>query len=105
VDTASRSVREVFDDPLWQGKYGSVEDDCIRNYAENVVLLTGHGVYGAMMACGISPHPQEKLPDAAFECRARLPEGEVCFLKRTAPREPGSRMGRTPSASTDGRAS
>jgi hypothetical protein len=83
--TGSRSAREVFDDHLWQGKCGSVDDDCARSYAEDVVILTGHGVYrGHDGVRHLARILREKLPGATFEYRTRLVEGEVCFLEWTA---------------------
>ncbi len=35
ADTRNRSAREVFEDHLWQGKHGFVEEDSERNHVED----------------------------------------------------------------------
>ncbi len=85
ADTRNRSAREVFEDHLWQGKHGSVEEDFERNYAEDVVVLTGRGAYrgreGLEHLAGVL---REVLPYGTFEYRTRLVEGEAAFLEWTA---------------------
>ena len=43
--TRIRSGAEVLDDHLRESQTGSIEDDLARNYAEDVVILTGRGIY------------------------------------------------------------
>jgi hypothetical protein len=80
-----RTAEEVFDDHLREGKTGSVEEDFARNYAEDVVLLTGRGVRrgrdGLLYLAGLL---RKELPNAAFEYRTRLVEGDMAFLEWTA---------------------
>lgn len=76
-----RTAREVLDDHLRQSKDGSLEDDLARNYAEDVVLLTGRGVYrGHDGVRELTRLLREQLPDAEFEYRTTLVEGEVAYL-------------------------
>ncbi len=78
----SRSAREVFEDHLRDGKEGSVEEDLARNYAQDVVLLTGRGVYrGHDGLRELNRLLQEELPGATYEYRTKLVEGEVAFLE------------------------
>jgi predicted SnoaL-like aldol condensation-catalyzing enzyme len=80
-----RSAQEVFDDHLREGKSGSVEEDFARNYAEDVVLLTGRGVYrGRNGLMHLAELLRKELPDAQFEYVTRTVEGDVAFLEWTA---------------------
>jgi hypothetical protein len=80
-----RSAQEVFDDHLREGKSGSVEEDFARNYAEDVVLLTGRGVYrGRDGLLHLAELLRKELPGARFEYRTRVVEGDVAFLEWTA---------------------
>lgn len=49
TDTVSalsrRSPAAVFEDHLQQSLTGTMEEDFVRNYAENLVLLTGYGLH------------------------------------------------------------
>ena len=84
-DLRNRSSQEVFEDHLWQGKHGSVEENFERNYADDVVVLTGRGAYrgrdGLEYLAGVL---REELPDGAFEYRTKLVEGQTAFLEWTA---------------------
>ncbi len=78
----SRSARDVFEDHLREGRQGSVEEDLTRNYAQDVVLLTGRGVCrGHDGVRELNRLLQEELPSATYEYRTQLVEGEVAFLE------------------------
>lgn len=80
-----RSAEDVLDDHLRESQSGSVEDDLARNYAEDVVLLTGRGVYhGHDGLRELARMLREELPDATFDYRTRLVAGEIGFLEWTA---------------------
>ncbi len=82
VGNANRSARDVLDDHLRESKEGSVEEDLARNYAQDVVLLTGRGVYhGHDGLRELNRLLQEELPGATYEYRTKLVEGEVAFLE------------------------
>lgn len=55
-----------------------MEGDFARNYDEDLVILTGRGVYrghdGLMYLADLL---RKELPNARFEYRTRLVEGEV----------------------------
>ena len=85
-DTRSRSAEDVLNDHLRQSKEGSVENDLARNYGEDVVLLTGLGVYRAhdgVRELNVMLH-RELGPNATLEYRTQLLEGELGFLEWTA---------------------
>jgi hypothetical protein len=44
-DLAARSTREVFEDHLRLAEENDLEGDLERNVAEDVVMLTGRGVF------------------------------------------------------------
>jgi hypothetical protein len=84
-NTSHRSAVEVFNDHLWQGKHGSVEQDLPRNFAEDVVMLTGRGVYHGYDGMRyLAQLLREELPNARFEYITVQLEGEVGFLEWTA---------------------
>lgn len=83
--SSHRSAKEVFEDHLRLGREGSAEEDLPRNYSENVVVLTGRGVYhGHDGLQKLVEQLREELPDARFEYRTTLIEGEVAFLEWAA---------------------
>lgn len=68
-----------------RGDNGSIEDDLARNYATNVVLLTGYGVHrGHGGARHLEELLQKQLPDAQFTYRTIEVDGDVGFLEWTA---------------------
>ncbi|MBN9426503.1 MAG: nuclear transport factor 2 family protein [Burkholderiales bacterium] len=83
--TTHRSPAEVLDDHLRESQHGSVEDDLVRNYAEELIVLTGGGVFrGHDGLRQLAQRLREELPDATFEYTARVVEGEVGFLEWSA---------------------
>jgi hypothetical protein len=87
MDTSllDRSPAEVLDDHLRERKEGSVEQDLSRNYADDLVVLTGDGVFrGHDGLRQLAERLRQELPDAIFEYRTRLVEGEVGFLEWSA---------------------
>ena len=80
-----RSPAEVLDDHLRESKEGSIEADLSRNYSEDLVVLTGSGTFrGHDGLRQLAERLRRELPDATFEYRTRLVEGEVGFLEWTA---------------------
>lgn len=82
TDETRRSAREVFDAHLREGKHGSVDDDLARNYAEDIVILTGMGVHhGHDGLRHLARLLREQLPGATFDYRTQLVAGEMAFLE------------------------
>jgi hypothetical protein len=85
VSAKSRPAAEVFEDHLRKRQAGALEEDLAANYAEDVVLLTGSGVYrgkdGVRRCAG---RLREDLPCGRYEYRTRLVEGELAFLEWAA---------------------
>ncbi|MDQ4079012.1 MAG: nuclear transport factor 2 family protein [Chloroflexota bacterium] len=79
-----RSVQEVFEDHLRKRQAGRVEEDIARNFAKDVILLTGYGVYrgheGVRRSARIL---YQQLQDATFQYLTKLVEGDVAFLEWT----------------------
>lgn len=83
--TQFRSTAEVLDDHLRESQVGSVEADLARNYAVDLIVLTGRGVFrGHDGLRQLAQLLREELPNASFEYRTRLVEGELGFLEWTA---------------------
>lgn len=83
-----RSAKEVLDDHLRESREGSIEEDLARNFAEDLVILTGRGVFrGHAGLRHLNRLLMEELPGAEFEYRTRLVEGELAFLEWTAQAE------------------
>jgi SnoaL-like domain len=82
-----RSTRDVLEDHLRLRRRGAgkVEEDITRNYAEDVVLLTGFGVFrghdGVRRSAQIL---HEQLPCARYQYLTRLVDGEMAFLEWAA---------------------
>lgn len=85
AQTRQRSAVEVLDDHLSESQTGSIEDDLARNDAQDLVVLTGRGVYrGHDGLKELAQLLEQELPHATFEYRTRLIEGEMGFLEWTA---------------------
>jgi ketosteroid isomerase-like protein len=79
---STRSAKEVLDDHLRESREGSVEADLARNYAEDVVVLSGRGIHrGHDGLRQLAEMLRKELPDSTFEYRTYLVEEEVGFLE------------------------
>lgn len=91
--TAPRSTREVLDDHLALAAKHDLETDLARNFAEDVVLLTGYGVFrgldGVREKAGLLA---EQLPGGRWSYDTVMAEGEVGFLEWSAEGENGARI-------------
>lgn len=82
---APRDARGVFEDHLREATAGSIEADLRRNYAEDVVVLTGGGVHhGHEGLRELNRRLQRELPKAVYRYRTKRVEGDVAFLEWTA---------------------
>ena len=82
---SDRTTRAVFDDHLALRKQGETETDIERNYAPDVVLLTGDGIHhghdGVRETASILKH---FMPNGTWEYRNQPVEGDYAFLEWTA---------------------
>jgi hypothetical protein len=104
-EVTAREPEEVFDDHLHQGQHGTVEEDLSRNYAPEVVVLTGAGVHrGHDGVRELAARLRQALPEASITYTARVVAGEVALLEWAAstPSGRGCRTGPTPSSSAAG---
>lgn len=77
-----RTTQDVFDDHLWQSNHGTIEEDFARNYADDVVLLTGEGIYYGFDGLNqLNQLLMQALPGAHFDYYNRLVSGEMAFLE------------------------
>lgn len=80
-----RSPTEVFEDHLQQSLSGTMEEDFARNYAEDVVLLTGYGLHrGHAGLRHLTELLRAQLPQVEFRYLTRLVDGEMAFLEWSA---------------------
>jgi pimeloyl-ACP methyl ester carboxylesterase len=80
-----RSAQDVLEDHLRQGRSGSIEANLARNYAEDVLVLSGRGVFrGHDGLRQLQKLLSEEAPGARFTYRTRLFQGEIGFLEWTA---------------------
>jgi len=87
-DLSKRSAEEVLDDHLGLAAKWILEEDMIRNSAEDIVLLTNFGVFhghdGIREAVKIL---EMELPNGTFEYKVKLCEGNMGFLHWTGDSE------------------
>ncbi len=80
-----RSTEAVFRDHLHKRQVKDLDDDIATNYADDVVLLTGTGIYqghdGVRHTAAILRYYQ---PDATYDYRTERVEGEYAFLEWTS---------------------
>ena len=81
----ARSPQEVLKDHLRQGQSGSIEADLDRNYAEDVVVLSRHGVFhGHDGVRQLQKLLSEEAPRARFTYKTQLLERDVGLLEWSA---------------------
>lgn len=79
---AGRAPREVLDDHLALAAAGDWETDLARNVAEDVVVLTGFGVFeGREQVRVLAELLDAQLPGGRFEYTTVVVRGEVGFLE------------------------
>lgn len=84
-DLRSRSAQEVLDDHLALAAVGDWAADIERNVADDIVVLTGFGVFeGRDQVRVLADLLDAQLPNARFEYTAVVVRGEVAFLEWTA---------------------
>ncbi len=82
AEIAGRAPREVLDDHLALAAAGDWETDLARNVAEDVVVLTGFGVFeGREQVRVLAELLDAQLPRARFEYTTVVVRGEVGFLE------------------------
>lgn len=85
TDLSSRSTRAVIDDHLALAAAGEWHDDLDRNVADDIVVLTGFGVFeGRDQVRVLAELLEHQVPDGAFEYTTVLVHGDVAFLEWTA---------------------
>lgn len=81
-ELAGRSTREVIDDHLQLAAAGEWRTDIERNVADDVVVLTGFGVFEGLDDVRILAELlAAQLPEATFEYRTVLTRDDVAFLE------------------------
>lgn len=89
----NRSTREVLDDHLRLALEKDIETDLARNFSDDIVLLTGYGVFRGID--GVKEKArllEEQLPGGRWNYENVMAEGELGFLEWTAEAENGARV-------------
>jgi hypothetical protein len=90
---STRQAREVLDDHLRLAMTWEFEVDLERNFAPEIVLLTGYGIYHGFD--GVRAKAKllgEQLPGGRWTYRTVMAEGELGFLEWTATADNGARV-------------
>lgn len=88
-DLAARSTREVYEDHLRLADEGDLEGDLARNVAEDVVVLTGRGVFrGHAGVRELARQLMTEIPSGRWTYVTRLFEGPMAFLEWTVDEGP-----------------
>jgi SnoaL-like domain len=89
TDLAARSTQEVYDDHLRLADEGDIEGDLARNVAEDVVVLTGRGVFrGHEGVRELARQLMSEIPSGRWTYVTRLFEGPMAFLEWTVDEGP-----------------
>lgn len=89
---SNRSPQDVFHDHLQQRRHHAQKDELLRNYAEDVVVLTKFGVFrGHEGIHQLAERLRKEMPTADFHFKTAMVEGEIGLLEWTA-QSPGSRV-------------
>jgi hypothetical protein len=68
-DLSKRTTQEVFEDHLRLAAAGDLEDDMERNVADDIVVLTGRGIF----------HGKEGVEHLGRELMGEIPNGEWVY--------------------------
>jgi hypothetical protein len=93
VTSRQRSTREVLDDHLKLAMEWEFETDLERNFSEDIVLLTGYGIFRGIE--GVRQKVRllnEHLPGGRWTYINIMAEGELGFLEWTAEADNGARV-------------
>ncbi len=83
-DLSDRSTQQVFDDHLRLRSQGETEKDIERNYADDVVVLSGSGItYGLEGIRTTATILEKYMPGGSWEYPVRLVENDYAFLQWT----------------------
>lgn len=88
-----RTAREVLEDHLNLAMRWEFETDLERNFADDIVLLTGYGIYHGI--AGVREKVRllnEHLPNGRWEYKTIMAEGEMGFLEWTAEADNGAKV-------------
>lgn len=81
-DLTRRSAREVLDDHLALAAAGDWRGDLERNFADDIVVLTGFGVFeGVDQLRVLAELLGAQVPEARYEYTTVVVRGEVGFLE------------------------
>ena len=84
TDLSKRSTREVYEDHLRLADVNDIEADLARNVAEDVVMLTGRGVFrGHEGVRELARQLMTEIPSGRWTYVTRLFEGPMAFLEWT----------------------
>ncbi|HEU5414262.1 MAG TPA: nuclear transport factor 2 family protein [Candidatus Angelobacter sp.] len=79
-----RTAKAVFEDHLALAAKGVVEEDLLRNYHEDCVILINSGEYrGHAGARRLADQLAREMPEAEFEYTTKLVSGRFAFLEWT----------------------
>lgn len=79
-----RTAKAVFEDHLALAAKGMVEEDLLRNYHEDCVILINSGEYrGHAGARRLGDQLAREMPEAKFEYTTKLVSGRFAFLEWT----------------------
>lgn len=82
---SERTPREVLDDHLALAASGDWRTDLERNVADDIVVLTGFGLFtGRDQVRVLAELLEAQLPEATFEYTTVLVHGDIAFLEWTA---------------------
>ena len=85
TETADRISRDVFNDHLDLSQKGRFEEDIVKNFSQDCVVLTNRGYYrGHAGLMELARILKQELPNAEFKYINRLVEGRFALLEWTA---------------------
>ncbi|WP_116449975.1 nuclear transport factor 2 family protein [Blastococcus litoris] len=88
-DLAARSTQAVYEDHLRLADEGDIEGDLARNVAEDVVVLTGRGIFrGHEGVRELARQLMSEIPSGRWTYVTELFEGPMAFLEWTVDEGP-----------------
>ena len=78
---SDRSTQDVFDSHLTLRRQGKTEEDIERNYAEDIVVLSGSGINQGLEGIRTTATILEKyMPGGSWEYPVRLVDGDYAYF-------------------------
>ncbi|PSC02972.1 SnoaL-like polyketide cyclase [Alsobacter soli] len=93
ADLDARTPEQVLDEHLRLSRTGTLDEDLVRNFSPDLVVLTGDGVHrGHAGMRDLAARLRRELPGMEFTYKATVVSGHMAFLEWSTTARNGARV-------------